>query len=1362
MAFLFIFGEILDTLISETRLMKKIFTTLLFLFVSYFLNAQSSNCTIPVRIGDNENNNNYYNSNQLVQICKGSVIKLYSYEEFNATYQWQKNNINIPNATKSFIEVSEEGTYTVIAKNTFCIYNSPKINLDLTSVIASYSLVKDAVPIIYNTSYKMCNNGAILGVNDFMNTFSPSLYQWQRNGIDIGDGSSIIVAESGIYSVRIKNGNCQLNTPPFKLDVTTEKIIEPLKYGTNINLPDTINICQGTSTIISNVGQGTPQTKWFKDSKLFTTTTIYNHNVVISEAGNYFTQYNTLMGCEVNSKPVKINISNKLLAPKLSYKSETAFGCYGDQITVDDLSYAQYTSLTSRNPYLTWFYNDRIVDLRGFNKNLFAEKNDKGKFKVEYNIGNCKVQSKDFNNTLGLNGSNTIKLSGYKKGDKICPQNKVKLIFDYAILNPVIKWYKDNQEVLITSDYINRLEISESGKYHAVIISNNNQCIEFTDTVEVVIPKIFPSQIIQEVVNCANKLSVQETEGIIYAWKKDGKLLPNINTNEFIPKESGIYSLVSNQEYCSYESNKVAFLAKLSPNQSICEGDTLKLTSSLATSYKWTGPNSFTSNQQNPKIPNVSAKNNGLYILSTIRNTCSSIDSLTVKVNAKPSISLDRAANYCLGKTLSMFATSNNTNTFFVWTIPNNFSSYSGNTLSLNSVSKSYNGIYNITATDYNSRCANTITTQITLVENNCSSIEFDNPPKSLCANAQNSLAFKLTGNFPNDETFDLYYVDYNGKKTKIATTTKSPIVFKNSYYDRLVIESSKQKIRSNIIIVSTENPYFYISFNQLKVCDGYSVPLKIDSNYYKFDKIQWLLNGKEISNATNYAHDANKTGIYTAKAEKNGCTAVYVEHTDYLEPGLKITIGEITPPYIGITNTPLVCDGFTVGFKSDTLYLKDVKYQWQIDGVDIPKATDKALAASKTGNYSLKITQGKCEAVSDKRKVFIGELKSPDIYSSPFYRKNDVIEICSGIELTLQTSDYAIYKNSKILPIDGTNFQWQKNGVDIPKATDVSLKTKEEGIYRLKVSQGDCAAFSKNITVKKGNSKLMYLRHPAKACEGDSLSIYSSGNGESIFNLTKQVKLYKNDKYIKDIEYQSSYYIKETGKYYTTATFNVPESKETCTVFSDTIDLEIKGKIVPYKLPDYYSSSCVDSLQIYSQYNNQNAKHQWKFNGNVLPKDTINYLIVKKNGTYQVETKNESGCTYTSEPLVIEFGKLNVEISSQNSIYCLKNENYIYPYIKGTYNYNLLSYEWLLDGVKIGKNANQQILKSGTYNLTVKQGTCTGTASTKIELVDIPKSISKDSLFFCPNGSVVIEAPKMDKYTWLLNSLLQITKHKA
>jgi gliding motility-associated-like protein len=71
-------------------------------------------------------------------------------------------------------------------------------------------------------------------------------------------------------------------------------------------------------------------------------------------------------------------------------------------------------------------------------------------------------------------------------------------------------------------------------------------------------------------------------------------------------------------------------------NSPVCVGSTIRLQTPVVTnaSYLWTGPNGYTSSEQNPEISNVTMANSGVYSLSVIINGCPSpVDTVGVQVN---------------------------------------------------------------------------------------------------------------------------------------------------------------------------------------------------------------------------------------------------------------------------------------------------------------------------------------------------------------------------------------------------------------------------------------------------------------------------------------------------------------------------------------------------------------------------------------------------------------------------------------------------------------------------------------------------------------------------------------------------------
>lgn len=82
-----------------------------------------------------------------------------------------------------------------------------------------------------------------------------------------------------------------------------------------------------------------------------------------------------------------------------------------------------------------------------------------------------------------------------------------------------------------------------------------------------------------------------------------------------------------------------------SSNSPLCEGNPLQLTATTnGTTYIWTGPNAYTSSQQNPTIATASVSNSGNYtVLVSNANSCTAAQTVSVTVN--PCTGIDPIAN---------------------------------------------------------------------------------------------------------------------------------------------------------------------------------------------------------------------------------------------------------------------------------------------------------------------------------------------------------------------------------------------------------------------------------------------------------------------------------------------------------------------------------------------------------------------------------------------------------------------------------------------------------------------------------------------------------------------------------------------
>jgi len=142
-------------------------------------------------------------------------------------------------------------------------------------------------------------------------------------------------------------------------------------------------------------------------------------------------------------------------------------------------------------------------------------------------------------------------------------------------------------------------------------------------------------------------LSASDSNNTSYFWFGPNSFTSTTkNATIFDATESmsGVYSLFvkDNSTGCISDTSTTSFLVNngpsitdLSATRQLCKKDTLQLsTSTIAASYLWIGPNSFSSTLQNPIILNANDSIVGIFTLIVSNsNSCTSQDTISVKIN---------------------------------------------------------------------------------------------------------------------------------------------------------------------------------------------------------------------------------------------------------------------------------------------------------------------------------------------------------------------------------------------------------------------------------------------------------------------------------------------------------------------------------------------------------------------------------------------------------------------------------------------------------------------------------------------------------------------------------------------------------
>ena len=151
-------------------------------------------------------------------------------------------------------------------------------------------------------------------------------------------------------------------------------------------------------------------------------------------------------------------------------------------------------------------------------------------------------------------------------------------------------------------------------------------------------------------------------------------------------------------------------------NSPLCEGTDLNLTESGgdAVSWFWTGPNSFTSNLQNPTISTATNTAAGTYFVTiTDGNGCTATNNVIVTFHTSPTVSVGSNSPLCEGQNLNLTESGGDA-VSWNWTGPNSFTSSLQNP-TISSATIAATGTYNVTITDGNG-CTNSASIAVSVV----------------------------------------------------------------------------------------------------------------------------------------------------------------------------------------------------------------------------------------------------------------------------------------------------------------------------------------------------------------------------------------------------------------------------------------------------------------------------------------------------------------------------------------------------------------------------------------------------------------------------------------------------------------------
>jgi gliding motility-associated-like protein len=218
---------------------------------------------------------------------------------------------------------------------------------------------------------------------------------------------------------------------------------------------------------------------------------------------------------------------------------------------------------------------------------------------------------------------------------------------------------------------------------------------------------------------CAGQtIQLQGSAGTTYTWSGPAfsSNLQNPTIANCTTANGGTYNFTVNLGGCiANGSTNVVVNGLPTPtagnNGPLCEGVTLNLTGSAASTYTWSGPNTFASNVQNPSIPTVSLVSGGTYtFMVTDGNNCTNSVTTFVVINNNPPLTVNNPT-VCINQTINLSASAGGST--YQWDGPNLFTA-TGQNVSITNAQLNMSGAYTVTMTTA-SGCSNTAVANVSV-----------------------------------------------------------------------------------------------------------------------------------------------------------------------------------------------------------------------------------------------------------------------------------------------------------------------------------------------------------------------------------------------------------------------------------------------------------------------------------------------------------------------------------------------------------------------------------------------------------------------------------------------------------------------
>ena len=539
----------------------------------------------------------------------------------------------------------------------------------------------------------------------------------------------------------------------------------------------------------------------------------------------------------------------------------------------------------------------------------------------------------------------------------------------------------------------------------------------------------------------------------------------------------------------------------------ICAGEMVNLgspTTGSGFTYQWTGPNGFSSTEQNPAGFIGGVGMSGDYMLVVTANGCSS-DAATTNVTVNPTpetpmISVDNAT-VCAGGMIT-FTTNIGDGSLYTWTLPDMTTvTTTTNLLEVGNAEMTDGGSYTVIVS-YDD-CDSEVSTPVSIfVEALPVAVASNNGPSCGGENIQlfvtevNNASYEWRG--PNNEFISN---NQNPTITPVAGNYTVLITSSNGCQSSIVTE----------VVISEIPTIVSINNNGMECVTGaddilLTAAVSPAGGTYMY---QWT--------GPNGFASVNTTAVIpNATAANNGSYTLVVTNNDGCVSDAMTTVVDVqdAPATPSIFGNLTICEGEALTLTTDGITGTMVEYNWQTpNGVvtsPVPSLTIFPATAANSGAYSLTVTMDGCTSnTSGISQVNIIERPATPAIVGP-------ATACAGTSLQLSAE-----------LITGATYEWTgPAGFDpgsVHNPVIFNASELNEGAYTVRIIIGDCASEVSDpfniiinespepptvfgdgpICISEENAEAVFSIVPSSATAGATYTWFEVGTNQQVFGPT-------------------------------------------------------------------------------------------------------------------------------------------------------------------------------------------------------------------------------------------------------------------